>query len=90
MAQYTDQMVMITPVYSDIDKTQQITKKYRQLFLQCHPARIMGCFDFQYHDCYNNGNNTIAECFQSVFIHIAVRGSYQDYKGELARSLSGG
>ena len=26
MAQYTDQMVMITPVYSDIYKTQQITK----------------------------------------------------------------
>ena len=62
---YIQQMMMIIPVDSDVKETQRVTQEYRDE----RPKRIKGGlvrrFQLEDHDRDYDGNNAIAECFES-------------------------
>src|SRR5690348_14301542 len=64
-----EQMVMIVPVNADIDKAEHVADKYRQQWPQGSRIISMRHFHFKHHDGNDDRNDSIAECFQSIFSH---------------------
>jgi hypothetical protein len=56
-------MMMIVPVDSYIDKTENISQKLRKKRFETGPAVSFRNFQLKYHDGDDDGQNTITESF---------------------------
>jgi hypothetical protein len=63
------QVMMIVPVNAEEYETHQIAQQDRNQWEQRGRAGFMGNSQFKHHDSDEDGNHTIAECFQSAFGH---------------------
>jgi len=63
------EVVMVVPEDTHVDKAQHIAAKHRQQFLQRSEIRPMRHLQFQHHDRNNDRDHAIAECFQPSLAH---------------------
>ena len=69
MSSRMNQMMMIPPVNSNIQETQNIADKNRNQGKQIRQCRTMGHFNFKYHNRDNDGQYSVTKCFNSVLSH---------------------
>lgn len=62
-------MVMIVPIDPDIDKAKHIAEHGGDQWEKIIPVYTMRHFKFQHHDRDDDGEYTIAEGFETSFIH---------------------
>ena len=65
-------MMVVSPIYSDINETDQIAEQFGDQRFQYRPIVAMWYFNFENHNGDNDSQNAIAECFKSSFIHSSI------------------
>ena len=61
--------MVIVPVNSNANKTEDIAKKDQQQRFQRRQLELVRHLQFQNHYCDDYGKHAVAECFQSVLFH---------------------
>src|SRR4051794_16322187 len=60
--------MMIVPAYCDIQKAEDIAEKRGRKGDQCAQIRPVRRLQLEHHDRDNDGDHTVAECFQPAFV----------------------
>jgi len=68
-----EEMVVVIPVDSNVDKAQDIAQEYGVKLQQCLRGRLMGSLQFKYNDGYDHGNHAITKCLNAPFAHASSR-----------------
>jgi hypothetical protein len=72
-------MMVVVPVNSKINKTENVAQKDRQQWFQGSQLDAMRYLQFQHHYCDDDGKYSVAKCFQSVFSHWQNRWTAQAF-----------
>src|SRR5690242_19248418 len=64
-----EHVVVIIPVDADINETEHVTQKDRYHWLQGGELAPIGSFHFEDHDCDDDGDHAVTECFEPVVSH---------------------
>jgi hypothetical protein len=63
--------MMVIPINPDVNETEHVAHEHRPQRQQGLEIGAMRDFEFQHHDGDDDGNNAVAEGFQSIFSHIS-------------------
>jgi hypothetical protein len=83
------EMVMIVPIDTQINETQNIAQKYRQQRFEGHQIRTVRNLQFQHHNRNNDGKHTVAESFEPRFVHIPSQANRSSGRFQKLPSLQG-
>src|SRR5271155_865994 len=67
-----EHVVMIAPVDADENETEHIAEKNRNDWTQRHQIGAVRHFQLQHHNGDNDGDNAVAEGFETSLIHAAL------------------
>src|SRR5215207_9067629 len=69
---HLQQVMMIVPVDCDIQKAEDIAEKGGRKGDECAQIRPVRRLQLEHHDRDNDGDHTVAECFQPAFVQRTI------------------
>src|SRR6267378_6789171 len=71
-----EQMMMVVPINTEINETEDVTQQYRQDRFQRGKFNRMRYLQFQHHNRDDDGKDTVAEGFKSGCFHFRTPDSW--------------
>jgi hypothetical protein len=66
-----EHVVVVVPVDSDVDEAEDVAEKDRHQRNERLRVGALRNFHLQHHDGDDDGDHSVAECFQASFVHAA-------------------
>src|ERR1041385_8176576 len=80
-------VMMVVPVNSDVNETQEIAEEHRQQRHQVLQTVTMRHLHLQHHDGDDDCDHAIAECFQSPLGHLPSASTNSSRAPELSQAI---
>lgn len=63
-------VMMVVPVNGDVNEAEYVTQEHREKRSEIMPLSSVRNFELENHDGEDDGKNTVAKSFQTIFTHM--------------------